>query len=338
MRLGFSFWGFIGPGITDTPDGGRSWRKTLLNGLATKFQLTLLQENRDLTEAADDLTGQFSWDAGLPNIDALFLEWRWPLPGRNTTACGSPGHTCDLHRQQELLDHYTHKLGVPTLIWDLDRTLAPNDPLRRHPAVQILDVAQHPADGARTLLVPVADQALDRADPRELVAGERIWPLVYVGNQYGRDAAFDRYFAPAARIHLHQVVGKWTHTEAWPHVHFAGRKGFPESQRVHRQALTTVLLAPERYARTGAISQRLFEAVLAGCLPFGPTEIRSIDRFVPSALLVSTSDDVTRRVADLRVSSLDYKAELLHDCIRRLDPYRASKQVATVVDCLETAL
>ncbi|WP_405537498.1 hypothetical protein OG787_32255 [Streptomyces sp. NBC_00075] len=29
MKIGYSFWGFLGPGITDTPDGGRSHRRPL---------------------------------------------------------------------------------------------------------------------------------------------------------------------------------------------------------------------------------------------------------------------------------------------------------------------
>jgi hypothetical protein len=33
MRIGYSFWGFLGEGVLDTPDGGRSHRATLINGL-----------------------------------------------------------------------------------------------------------------------------------------------------------------------------------------------------------------------------------------------------------------------------------------------------------------
>ena len=29
MKIGYSFWGFLGPGVTDTPDGGRSHRRTV---------------------------------------------------------------------------------------------------------------------------------------------------------------------------------------------------------------------------------------------------------------------------------------------------------------------
>ena len=64
-----------------------------------------------------DLAGRYQWDKGLPEIDALFLEWRWPVNGRNTTRCGTPGHTCDLHRQEELLAHYTLSNRTRALLW-----------------------------------------------------------------------------------------------------------------------------------------------------------------------------------------------------------------------------
>jgi hypothetical protein len=38
---------------------------------------------------------------------AVYLEWRWPIPGRNTTGCGSPDHTCDLHRRDKVVTRYT---------------------------------------------------------------------------------------------------------------------------------------------------------------------------------------------------------------------------------------
>ena len=108
MKIGYSFWGFLGPGITDTPDGGRSHRRPLIDGLITAgHEVVFLQRNRDLHEAGYDLRRRYAWDDGLPAIDALFLEWRWPVPGRSTTPCGSPGHACDLHRQDELVAHYT---------------------------------------------------------------------------------------------------------------------------------------------------------------------------------------------------------------------------------------
>ena len=330
MKVGYSCWGFLGAGVLDTPDGGRSWRRTLLDALADQHRIMLLQANRDLDEAGEDLTGTYTWDQGLPPLDALFLEWRWPLPGRNTTDCGTPGHTCDLHRQQQLLDHYTLKQGIPTIIWDTDHTLAPDDPLRHHPAVTVCELAFHPRPGTHTLLCPVADHDLDQADPHQLAARTRDLDLVYVGNQYGRDDAFSRYFAPAAARHSHQVAGKWTSTAAWPHVNFTGRIAHPEGRRLHERALTTVLLLPPRYAAAGAVSQRLFESVLAGCLPLGPGDARSIEVFVPPPLIVEDGRHASDLITHLWSLTPERHAELLQSCLSRLDLFRASRQVATV--------
>lgn len=330
MRVGYSFWGFIGPGIVDTPDGGRSFRRTTLHGLMADHDMILLQHNRDLREAGQDLTGQFTWDPGLPTLDALFLEWRWPLAGRNTTPCGTLGHTCDLHRQRELLKHYTERQGTRTLIWDLDRVLPTDDPIRDHPAVTVFEPALHPTPGAITLTTPVADRALDSADPEELAGGRRPWPLVYVGNQYGRDRAFDAYFAPAARAHPHRVAGKWTHTTPWPHVNFTGRTGFVEGQELHRHALSTVLLLPDRYAAVGHMTQRLPEAVLAGCLPIAPAGVRDSHRFVPASLHAIDGEHAMQIVNELRNATVGMRAELLAECLPRLDLFRASANTAAI--------
>ena len=78
MKIGYSFWGFLGNGITDTPDGGRSHRRPLVDALLARgHEIVFLQANRDLLEAGDDLGGTYSFDGGIPVIDLLFLVWRW---------------------------------------------------------------------------------------------------------------------------------------------------------------------------------------------------------------------------------------------------------------------
>lgn len=332
MKIGYSFWGFLSPGILDTPDGGRSHRRTLIDGLRGRgHEIVFLQANRDLTEAGLDLTGTYSWDAGLPDLDVLFCEWRWPIAGRNTTGCGTPGHTCDLHRQQQLLDHYTHQGRTPTIVWDKDRQLPGDAPLRWLPHVTICEPALHPSPGAVTLLFPVADTTLEAADPVALAATERSMPLAYVGNQYDRDEAFDVFFAPAVVRVRHVVAGKWSCTGGWPHVSFAGRIPFAEVDRLYRRSLATVLLLPDRYARVGQMTQRLFEAVLAGCLPLTPTTIRDAARFTPPALHVASAaavvDTITRWS---RLVGSDAHVELIAACLCRLDLFRLSRQLDTL--------
>ncbi|GAB3970869.1 hypothetical protein GCM10027615_28390 [Plantactinospora veratri] len=332
MLIGYSFWGFLGPGVVDTPDGGRSHRRPLVDGLRQAgHDIVFLQPNRDLCDAGLDLTGSYRWDAGIPNLDALFLEWRWPIPGRNTLPCGGPGHTCDLHRQAELVTHYTHRLGTPTILWDKDRRLDPADPLRQRVNVTVCEPALHPSPGATTLLFPVADTILDAADPDKLAAQRRSMPLVYVGNQYDRDDAFDTFFAPAAMDLPHLIAGKWPDSRRWPDLNFIGRISFPQVAEIHADALATVLLLPERYAQAGQITQRIFEAVLAGCAPLLPTTVCGAAELVPASLHVRQATDVRDRVGWLAeiVGTSDH-ADLIADCLRRLDPFRLSNQLGVL--------
>jgi hypothetical protein len=337
VRIGYSCWGFLGPGITDTPDGGRSHRGTLVDGLIRAgHQIVFLQADRDLTEAGHDLTGRYTWDDGLPGIDALFLEWRWPIPGRNTTACGTTGHTCDLHRQDQLLAGYTRRQRTPTVIWDKDLRLPPGHPLRALQNVAVCEPGLLPGPGATSLLFPVDDAVLDATDPVALAAAPRPLPLLYVGNQYERDDAFGAYFAPAAARFGHRVAGKWADTTRWPHVTFTGRCPFREVSRIYRSALATVLLLPDRYARAGQMTQRLFEAVLAGCLPITPAAISRAGMFTPPALHAADGQQVIDRLRHAQAAAgTAWHAEMLAECLQRLGIFRLSRQIADLNRVLE---
>lgn len=332
MRIGYSFWGFLGPGITDTPDGGRSHRRPLIDGLITAgHEVVFLQRNRDLHEAGHDLRSLYAWDGGLPAIDALFLEWRWPVPGRSTTPCGSPGHTCDLHRQDELVAHYTALRKTPTVVWDKDLKLPSGAMLRSLPNVTVCEAGLRPSPGSESLLFPVADRALDEADPVALAGRPRPLPLAYAGNQYDRDDAFTEFFAPAARQFRHRVAGKWTRTDAWPYVNFTGRCAFPEVRDLYLSALTTVLLLPGRYARAGQMTQRLPEAVLAGCLPITPASLPYASAFTPPMLHAGTGSDVAGIIGGLqRIAGTSGHAELIARSIAMLGIFRLSRQIATI--------
>jgi hypothetical protein len=331
VLIGYSFWGFLGAGITDTPDGGRSHRRVLIDGLRQRgHEVVFLQANRDLHEAGLDLTTSYQWDTGLPDVDALFLEWRWRIPGRNDTACGTVGHTCDLHRQRQLLNHYT-ATGVRTLLWDKDRRLSPDDPLRAMAHVTVCEPALHPTPGATTLLFPVADSAIDRADPAAWAAERRDLPLVYIGNQYDRDDAFNHYFAPAAAEHHHLVAGKWTRTHPWPDINFKGRVPFTDVDGLYRRAVATVLLLPNRYAKVGHMTQRLFEAVLAGCAPLTPAEIRGAAHFTTPSLHIPDGAAAAEKIRHLaEIAGTDEHTELLTANLEKLNLFRLSRQMDVI--------
>ncbi|GAA3368444.1 hypothetical protein GCM10020367_06810 [Streptomyces sannanensis] len=340
MKIGYSFWGFLGNGITDTPDGGRSHRRPLIDALLDRgHEIVFLQADRDLLEAGDDLGSAYTFDSGRPDIDVLFLEWRWAINGRNTTPCGAEGHTCDLHRQAELITRYTVGRRTPTVIWDKDRKLRPESLWRRSPRTAVCEAALEPTPGAHRLLFPVDDRLLAKADAVALAARPRDVALGYVGNQYDRDKHFDRFFAPAAACFDHVVGGKWTKTSRWPHVRFLGRIPFEAAHGVYGRSLATVLMLPERYAAVGQMTQRIFEAVLAGCLPLAPADIHHVDRFVPPELIVHSGQEVIERLSYLRqIAGSQQHANLIAACLDRIDPFRLSRQVDALEALLETVV
>ncbi|MDF9814040.1 hypothetical protein [Streptomyces sp. SPB162] len=336
MKIGYSFWGFLGNGVTDTPDGGRSHRRPFIDALLARgHDIVFLQADRDRLEAGEDLGGTYTFDDGLPGIDVLFLEWRWAIPGRNTTMCGSEGHACDLHRQAQLINHYTVRHQTPTVIWDKDRTLRAESVWRRTAHTRVCEAALAPTLGAHSLLFPVAEDLLAQADPEALAAQPRDLVLGYVGNQYDRDESFDRFFAPAAAHAEHLVAGKWTKTDRWPHVRFVGRIPFEAAAGVYGRSLATVLMLPERYAAVGQMTQRIFEAVLAGCLPLVPANIRFADRFVPRELVVGSGHDVIERLSHFReIAGTQQHADLITTCVDRLRLFGLTKQVDTLESVL----
>jgi hypothetical protein len=151
--------------------------------------------------------------------------------------------------------------------------------------------------------------------------------LVYVGNQYDRDDHFAKFFACAAPHLRHGVFGKWTRTNDWPAITFHGRVPFANVYPILRGATATPLLSPKRYRAAGQVTQRIFEAVLNGCFPLAPHDIKDIQSLLPEHLVVSEGADIPRMCARLGAlrETPEYSAAIL-DCARRLAPFRASKQ------------
>ena len=335
LRIGYSMWGFLTAGRPDA-DSARAYRREVIDAIqAAGHRVVLLQPDRDRLEAGADLRGTYEFDDRYPELDAILFEWRWPQPGRNTTVCGSAGHTCDLHRQNDLLGHYTHTRHTPTLIWDTHRRLPAADPIRCLPHVRVAEHALRPTPGAITIACPVPDTLLERADPAELASRNRPLPLVYVGNQHDRTAAFEKYFAPAAAQFGHLVAGTWTTTRLWPHITFIGPCRFDQVAPIHANALATVLLLPDRYATAAHQTSRLFEAALQGCLPLTPADTTHADQFTPTELHVHDGTDVITALRWLhRIHGGREHRRLIAACLLHLHRYRLSRQVSILLDTL----
>ena len=107
-------------------------------------------------------------------------------------------------------------------------------------------------------------------------------------------------------------------------MNFTGRAPFPEVRRIYARSLATVLLSPARYAAAGQVTQRIFESA-QGCVPLTPSSLYRAAEFVPDVLVVRSGEDVLERLVWLRsIAGSGEHAELLADCLRRLDLFRLS--------------
>jgi hypothetical protein len=339
MIIGYSYWGFLGHGVTDTPDGGRSHRLTFVNGIRARgHEMVFLQRDRDTVEAGESFAHLGRWSDGLPSLDALILEWRWPIPGRSVgIPADAPAYCPDWDRQRELVAHYVVLGRTPTLVWDKDLKLPHDAALRSVPWVRMAEATRFPSPGAVGLLFPIDDQVF--ADRIAALATTPPAParyvLGYVGNRYERDEDFDQFFAGPAHELEHAVFGKWAPERRWRHVRFLGRLGFSRVPVVYRHTVATVLLAPRRYRESGQITQRIFEAQLNGCFTIAPRSIRGAADLLPEWLLASHTDDVVRICRDAeRVRGGDGYPGAIVDCVRRLEPFLLSRQL----DALASAL
>lgn len=112
-------------------------------------------------------------------------------------------------------------------------------------------------------------------------------------------------------------------------LHFTGCIPFEQVERLYQNALATIVLLPPRYAASGRMTQRLFESVLAGCLPLAPGEIRGIERYVPADLHVTSGRDAAERIRALRQAAAHRRAELLDECLDKLVGLPAGPAVET---------
>ena len=340
FNVGYSAWGFLSDGIVDTPDGGRSHRPVLLDGLISHgAEIIMLQKDRDLHEAGVDVTKEHLRfdDKNFPDIDVLFLEYRWPIPGRNIEVEKSdPLYTPDLDRQQELIDHY-NKLDKPIFIWDKDQQLTQEhiDTLGIK-NVLVFEPALQPKPGRKSLLFPMdMSRILEmKEDLKGYDKKNKSISLVYVGNQYDRDDSFKKYYNEASRLigKRAEIYGKWRNQEPFSYVNFHGRVGYSEVQTIYEQSFANVLIAPERYYKNGQYTQRIFESLWGLCLPLVPKEYACSDVLFPDELIVESAEDVARILTRLNDADNHYIVDLFEAIFENLTIFSVDKQVQTILD------
>lgn len=343
MRIGYLFRGFLGDVKMDgegnelsTPDGNATYSWSIEHECNRRgYQLIPLGPNLDAPAAGrlgEDLFAAFSkqkraasyermlrrgWtklsDKTFPDLDALIVEWRWPIPGRNTLADkGKPGYQNDLERQHEVMLHYSD-LGVPIVVWDLDHKLSVADIEAWSDAGfawRIIETSVAPRGFANRVEPPFVMSELLQFDIDERMPSHH---LGYIGSRYERDETIDKWIKPISPPRSHRVKfwGKWEPADdvrqRWPGVNFQGRIGVRGFREAYSRVAAVPLLAKQSYYECGFITPRPWEAILFGSHPIGLGEHYGIGQYCdlvakdPNELLelatyLRTMSSVRRRV------------------------------------------
>lgn len=342
-KIGYSFWGFLGDGVVDTPDGGRSHRIVLINELIRrKCKLFMLQKNRDLEEAGEDYSNNLIiFDEGFPDIEVLFLEYRWKIPGRN---CGiskdSLGYCPDLDRQEELIRHYSLK-RIPILIWDKDQQLTHEDETNIVTSNYfIFEPSLLPSKGRGMLLFPVDISKIQSAQYNLHYYSKmtKDIKLIYIGNQYDRDESFEKYYDLVGKMLKTeiQVYGKWTKIDKFYYSKFHGRVAYSQTASLYKRSLACIAIAPKRYYLSGQFTQRIFESTWSHCLTLVPSEYAAKEHIFPDFLVVESAEEVVRKIKEIEEMSDLEVSKILNEFINTLKKtFSVEKQVDAILAKIE---
>lgn len=339
MRIGISYWGFCEPfgtsGEAKTPDGHRYGRPIFVNAAVTSgHQIYALQKRREVVPYKN-----INYDEGFPDIDVLFVEWRWPTYKNSGENPAEP----DLLRQNELLRHYHGK--IPVVIWDCDYKVTPEDELAWPKAI-IADPAFEPR-----YLTRKRERLMFWTDWQFLLQPSNVsFEYGYVGNNYERPEAFYRYYSSPSRelrnLGIQTTVhGNWLEVsperehptsliKEHPYVSFAQRLNFHDSmKRLNSFICATHITKPE-YAKRGFASPRYLENMAVGTPALVPSEFL-IPNLLGSEWTVSTSEQVIAQVKYISKLSYEFRVSLVKEQMTILKNKNVFS-VSDVIDFLET--
>jgi hypothetical protein len=309
MRIGISYWGFCEPlgtlGEAKTPDGHRYGRPVFMDAAHTAgHRVYSLQSRREAVPY-----NNVEYDEGFPDIDVLFVEWRWPTYKNSGDKKVEP----DLGRQNALLNHYHGK--IPVVIWDCDYKVTPEDE-EKWPLAIIADPAFDPRNLTRK-----RERLMFWSDWKSIFnPAETSFEYGYVGNNYERPEAFKRFYSsPASELRnigiQTSIYGNWLEKSperespsiliaTCPNVAFGTRLNFFESmKRLNSFICTTHITKPE-YARRGFVSPRYLENVAVGTPSLVPSEFL-MSNLLGQDWIVTTSKHVVELVS--HISNLSYQ-------------------------------
>ncbi len=223
----------------------------------------------------------------LPEIDLLFLEWRFPT--KSNMQEGSP----DLDIQNKLIDHYQKK-GTKIVVFDLDYKFTEEDESKVRPW-KTLETSLKPKRNHTSVFIPFDFEQLGQF-PIEVPHLNNI--LTYVGNNYEREFDFNNKLIPASNFYPGNVhlIGNWMgekskeFRETNKNIKYHDRIDASGFRNAYKNAMLVPLLAKEEYKQNGYMTARIIESLFWGSLPLGFSDFYGINEWLPEELIVDMND------------------------------------------------
>lgn len=314
MRIGYSYWGVCADFETqalinvNTADGSRFNRHILARELLSRGHTVIaLQERQEIPYRG------LTYDTNFPDLDLLFLEWRWPTYKNS----GPNKRDSDLQRQIALLEAYHGH--IPIVVLDNDFQLSADDEVA-WPKLIIAEPALEPRflTRKRQRLLPWTDweQLLPARDPLPMYG--------YIGNNYERPGEFKTYYfdvAPMLRKKGIQtsMLGNWLqrspergapeHLVAQTEVAFLPRCNFNLAMHTLNSFICTTHVSKPAYYANKLIPPRYFEAISVNCPALTPPQGLNLG---PTTRVKSASD-VYRAVLAIKEMSLTNRIQLCEE-------------------------
>ena len=295
-KIGISYWGFCEQledcNVANTPDGLRYGRPQLVDELLSrKHEVIALQQRRESTP----YPGIIYDEEGYPDLDILFVEWRWPT-WKNS---GTQAFESDLDRQTRLVDHYHGE--IPIIAFDTDLQITAEDEMR-WPEMIIADPCFDPITLTKKRhRLPWWSDFKEFFEPSE---GSVVYG--YIGNNYNREQQFLKYYASVSQSFRHvgiqtMVYGNWMqhsperpHPRAiiqnYPNVAFVDRVGFFESMKVLNSFICTTHISKDNYSQRGNVTMRYFETLACNVPALVPTNFYAPEILGKEWSVSSTAD------------------------------------------------
>jgi hypothetical protein len=336
-----------------TPDGHMYGRPIFVRELHNRGHSIFQLGQRRETWFNDDSSSKLFVDAferedyieKFPDIDVLFLEWRWKTwkNDKNHPDHVPSKYEPDYDRQLELIEHYRHI--CPIIVWDTDLKITRDDE-ERWPELIILDPSLKTNRLTRDRIsMPFW------TDWKELMNVSEPYPVLgYIGNNYERDDEFRKFYFNNASMLREEGIqttmhGNWLQKSPervqpsqliseHRDVAFNHRMNFFDSMNMLNKFVCTVHVSKQRYYEVGFISPRYLETLATNCPALVP-ESQSMNSVLGKEWIVGSGSDVFEKTLRLSKLTIAQRAEIVQEQRKNLQA-SCKFDVSSIVDFIES--